>query len=111
VDGDKTLREDKIITSAGEIRDVSIVANIIKLSGKRIVQGVFRDITDAKRAEKERDLARIKLFHSEKLASVGMLVSGVAHEINNPLSIIIGFNAILESKIKAGADGESLLKL
>jgi len=38
------------------------------------------------------------LIHSEKLASIGMLVSGVAHEINNPLNVIYGNLRLMEEQ-------------
>lgn len=40
-------------------------------------------------------LVRERLFQSEKMASVGQLVSGVAHEINNPLAGIMGFSQLM----------------
>ncbi len=43
----------------------------------------------------ERKQAEEQLIHSEKLAGIGTLASGIAHEINNPLSGIIGFAEIL----------------
>lgn len=49
---------------------------------------VLTDITDAA------DL-RDKLVHAEKMAAVGQLVSGVAHEVNNPLTAILGFADLL----------------
>lgn len=49
---------------------------------------VMTDITDAV-------LLQAKLAHSEKMATLGRLVSGVAHEINNPLAAILGYTDLL----------------
>jgi two-component system NtrC family sensor kinase len=49
---------------------------------------VMTDITDSSEL-------RDKLVHAEKLAAVGQLVSGVAHEVNNPLTAILGFADLL----------------
>lgn len=42
-----------------------------------------------------------QLLQSEKLASIGMVTSGIAHEINNPLAVIIGYLEIFKSKFQA----------
>ncbi|HEY3929134.1 MAG TPA: PAS domain S-box protein [Candidatus Koribacter sp.] len=51
---------------------------------------LMTDITDA-------SMLQAKLIHSEKMAAVGQLVSGVAHEVNNPLTAIMGYADLLTS--------------
>jgi len=46
--------ETRVITKKGEIKDVAIKANIFELKGKKVLQGIFRDITERKKMEKER---------------------------------------------------------
>ena len=60
-------------------------------------RGVSRDISERKAAEQQ-------LFTTSKLASVGELVAGVAHELNNPLTGIIGYAQLLTSRGNVSQD-------
>ena len=66
----------------------------------KVLVAVHNDITERKKMEKELESAHKKSVQSEKLATVGLLAAGVAHEINNPLTIIMGSVQMLLELIK-----------
>jgi len=78
--------------------------------GEKAYLASLRDETERKRAEEENTKLQKQLIQGEKLMSVGMLASGVAHEINNPLTIILGFTQILLRHVKADDPNHSHLK-
>lgn|GEM_PF-2082189 len=59
---------------------------------------LIRDITDLKQAEKEAHELRTKAEISSRLASVGEMATGIAHEINNPLTSVLGFSELLSQE-------------
>jgi PAS domain S-box-containing protein len=61
---------------------------------------VQHDITERRRAEAELQQQREALHQSEKLATMGQLLAGVAHELNNPLSVVMGQAALLQQSIR-----------
>lgn len=74
---------DMVIRAQGLYREES--------QGKKVFRGtigIARDITDRKRMEEQ-------IIQTEKLSTIGTLVSGVAHELNNPLTGILGFSELI----------------
>jgi two-component system NtrC family sensor kinase len=83
----------------------------ISLSPMRDEQGdinsvvvVMTDVTDACHLQ-------AKLMHTEKMAALGQLVSGVAHEVNNPLAAIVGFTDLLLENPAVPQDAKDELRV
>jgi PAS domain S-box-containing protein len=74
-----------------------ITASPIMNSQNEIVSSIhiIRDITQFKKAEEEKRQLQEKAEISSRLASVGEMAAGIAHEINNPLTGVIGFSDML----------------
>ena len=68
--------------------------------GRSSFMVAIQDITQNVRLEQEQKIARTQLYRSARLASIGTFASGVAHELNNPLTAILGFSSALVERIK-----------
>jgi len=93
--------ETRLRKADGTMVDVEVSSRIVDYE-KKIVQGICRDITERKLAEEalqkshdelekallELKIAQTQIIQSEKMAAIGQLAAGVAHEINNPTGFV-----------------------
>jgi PAS domain S-box-containing protein len=85
-------------TEAGGTRPVSLSFSTIMSNDEHLIILLLRDLSTRKRLEDEKQEMQRQLYESAKLASLGELSAGVAHEINNPLNGIINFAQLLKDE-------------
>lgn len=90
--------EFAIKTPQGQAVPVSVSFTPLSTDGEQVMIMSLRDLSVRKQLEAEREEMQRQLYQSSKLASIGELSAGVAHEINNPLNGIINFAQLLKDE-------------
>ncbi|MBN1306760.1 MAG: hypothetical protein JXA18_02505 [Chitinispirillaceae bacterium] len=96
-------------TGAGEKKFLKEESHLIKAIARQIAF-----IIERRQAETEKDDLQKQLIHADRLATIGQLAAGVAHELNEPLSGILGFAQLMRKHyklpVKAAEDTEKIIK-
>ncbi|HKW57346.1 MAG TPA: ATP-binding protein [Candidatus Acidoferrum sp.] len=81
--------------------------NLLVAVGSQLSNAIERSklYEEARQAYENLRRTQEQLLHSEKMAAVGQLISGVAHELNNPLTAILGYSQLLTSSGQIGPQG------
>lgn len=87
--------EFELVRKDGSRVWVEINSVPLKQAEATVVLGFVREITERKQMEEERKELEQKAQMESRLASLGLLASGVGHEINNPLTGVIGYAQLL----------------
>ena len=87
-----------LATATGQTRLVGLSFSTIPANDERLIMLLVRDLSTRKRLEDEKQEIQRQLYESAKLASLGELSAGVAHEINNPLNGVINFAQLLKDE-------------
>ena len=90
----------------GEIINMLITANAIRDDSGELVgcEGMAKDVTEIRKVTE-------RLIESQKMATVGQLAAGVAHEINTPLQVILTHSQLLADEFPEGSEPLQDLKL
>lgn len=83
----------------GSIMEGLTAARVTDYKGEDVIVSSTRDISDQLAMQAELERQRELVHQNEKLSALGELLAGVAHELNNPLSVISGYAQMLQGKI------------
>ncbi|MEL6169016.1 MAG: ATP-binding protein [Pseudomonadota bacterium] len=89
----------------------SISARLIDYRGEDVIVSSIVDLTDELKMRDELDRQRQQVFRSEKMSALGEVLAGIAHELNNPLSIIVGNAQLLAEDGIDGPPGKRVDKV
>ncbi len=90
---------------SGEIIPISLNASIVYEDKKKVATiGFFHDRREKIQMQKELEQTHVQLLQSEKMASLGKMAAGVAHQLNNPLSGILLFTKLVMEEYELSSE-------
>jgi two-component system sensor kinase FixL len=88
---------------------IDLSVSEVRVGGSRLFTGLVRDISARRRAEDEARRWSADLAHAARLSTIGELTSGIAHEVNQPLTAIVSFAEACLRMLRSGkADSQKL---
>ncbi|KPL07926.1 hypothetical protein AMJ86_02430 [bacterium SM23_57] len=97
IKGNKVIRAD-------------LSAKVVELGDQKQVQVLVRDVTEKKMLEEKQREMEIDLVQEQKLASIGMMASGIAHNLNTPLMGIMGLSQLMIMKLGECEEIKSIIE-
>ncbi len=94
--------EKEFIRKDGSLVPVRLHGFLIERDGEDLIWSVIEDMTEQRALQRDREEQRLHAIQASKLATLGEMAAGFAHEINNPLGIVELYVATLEDSIRAG---------
>ncbi|NWF56112.1 MAG: HAMP domain-containing protein [Syntrophaceae bacterium] len=109
----RLMNYETTMVSDGRVIPILTSASLLKEERGAVIGtlGVIKDLTEKKKLEEDLKKAQAELVQTEKLAAIGRLASGVAHEMNDPLTSILTFGNLLREDTPEGEPNRESLDI
>jgi two-component system NtrC family sensor kinase len=109
----RLMNYETTMVSNGRVIPILTSASLLKEERGAVIGtlGVIKDLTEKKRLEEDLKKAQAELVQTEKLVAIGRLASGVAHEMNDPLTSILTFGNLLREDTPEGEPNRESLDI
>jgi PAS domain S-box-containing protein len=98
------------IKKDGQQNDVEVSSGKITFNGKPAVQAIVSDISERKAYQLREKAFEFRMMNEQKLASIGQLATGIAHNLNTPISIILSNAELLELKYSDSPELDKIIR-
>lgn len=110
-DGQVSEYRERFLNAAGEPFWAAVSGRVTEWNGEEVLVTFTRDLTPQLSMEAELDRQREMTFQNEKMSALGGLLAGVAHELNNPLSVVVGHAMMLQEETQDEATRRQIEKI
>jgi PAS domain S-box-containing protein len=108
--GRVTASRREVVTKSGEVVPVSLTAWCVVEDGKEVATaGIFTDLRERLRIERKLSQAQEKLVVTEKQAMIAELAGATAHELNQPLTSVLGYAELAKRKLSSSPEAQHIL--
>ena len=98
--GSVTDYRSEFRNARGEPFPAAVSGRLTEWNGEEVLVTFTRDLTHQLEIEEELERQREQMFQNEKMMALGGLMAGVAHELNNPLSVVVGHAMMLQDEVR-----------
>jgi PAS domain S-box-containing protein len=106
----RTALDARLRTKDGGSIPFHFTGVLFSYDGARYLVGVGIDVSERERALAEQALVRTQLLHTSKLESLGVVASGVAHDFNNMLTVVLASAGLAQSSVDPSSDAHAFLQ-